>query len=102
GSAHGGRGGWTWYTGAAAWMLRAAWTGLMGLEKRGERVSLHALLPEGWTEASVVLRAGRATYRLTALRGCREVRLDGAVCPDGTVHLLDDGRAHSAVFPPRN
>lgn len=96
---HAGRGGWSWYTGAAAWMLRTVYYELMGLCVRGDEVSLHALLPADWEEASVVLRKGAAQYTLVACRSCQEVTLDGA--PTQTVRLLDDGRAHIARFPVR-
>ncbi len=96
-----GRGGWTWYTGAAAWMLRAAWHSLLGVRRRGDVVTMDALLPGEWDEASVVLRAGGAEYTLTASRGCAQALLDGEPCPDGGIRLADDGRRHRAVFPVR-
>ncbi|MBR4726715.1 MAG: hypothetical protein IK080_02385, partial [Clostridia bacterium] len=101
GAPHAGHGGWTWYTGAAGWMLRAAWTGLLGLEKHGDAVSMRALLPAEWNEVSAVLRAGRSTYTLTSSRACAEVRLDGEPCTDGVIRLVDDGAQHRAVFPAR-
>ncbi|MBR3504231.1 MAG: DUF3131 domain-containing protein [Clostridia bacterium] len=99
--AHAGRGGWTWYTGAAGWMLRAAWTGLLGVEKRGDTVRMNALLPKGWREVSAMLRVGGARYTLTSSRDCAMACLDGMPCPDGVVRLVDDGRAHRALFPAR-
>ena len=94
---HEGRGGWSWYTGAAAWMLRVVYYELMGLKKRGDVVELHAQLPAGWQEASVVLRKGAAKYTLVACRGCEGVTLDGE--PVDEVCLKDDGREHIARFP---
>ena len=94
---HEGRGGWSWYTGAAAWMLRVVYYELMGLEIRADRVWLRAQLPAGWEEASVVLRKGASEYTLTACRGCAQVTLDGQ--PVDQVRLLDDGRPHVARFP---
>src|SRR5690606_12264034 len=32
---HTGRGGWTWYTGSAAWMYRAGIEGILGLRREG-------------------------------------------------------------------
>jgi len=102
GAPHTGRGGWTWYTGAAAWLLRAAWVGLLGVRKRGDRVSMRALLPKEWNEVSVALRAGSALYTLTSSRGCADVLLDGEPCPDGAICLVDDGAQHRALFPARS
>ena len=83
-------------------MLRAAWVGLMGLEKRGDAVRMRALLPKAWNEVSAVLRVGGARYQLTSSRNCEEASMDGRPCPEGVVHLKDDGREHRAVFPARN
>jgi len=40
-----GRGGWTWYTGSAAWMYRVALEGILGLQRRGDTLSLQPCLP---------------------------------------------------------
>ncbi len=98
---HTGRGGWTWYTGAAGWMVRAAYVHLMGLSIRGKYAVLNALLPLSWDEASVTLRVGQSLYTLTARRSCGSALLDGApLSPEG-VALVDDGLNHQAVFPIR-
>ncbi len=98
---HTGRGGWTWYTGAAGWAVRAAYIHLMGLVRRGDTVTLRALLPKDWSEAAVTLRIGRSTYTLTARRSCGSPLIDGMPMPPEGVRLIDDGKNHLAVFPPR-
>ena len=99
---HAGRGGWTWYTGAAGWMLRAAYVHLMGYRRKGEYASLRALLPESWDEVSMAVRVGGATYTLTARRDCGSPLIDGKPMPPEGVRLTDDGREHFALFPPAN
>ena len=96
-----GRGGWTWYTGAAGWLVCAAYQHLMGFEKRGSYASLHALLPGEWDELSMTLRVGASLYTFTARRSCGSPLLDGEPLPPEGVLLIDDGRNHSAFFPPR-
>ncbi|MEA5065584.1 MAG: glucoamylase family protein [Eubacteriales bacterium] len=98
---HLGRGGWTWYTGAAAWLCRLAFTHLMGLDKRAQRARLNALLPEEWDEAAIELTVGGSRYRLTARRSAQSVTLDGAPGGGEFIDLIDDGPAHEAVFPCR-
>src|SRR5258708_14659891 len=39
---HLGRGGWTWYTGSAAWMYRAGLESILGLRRRGRHFSVAA------------------------------------------------------------
>ena len=94
-----GRGGWTWYTGSAAWFYRAVLS-LLGLEKRGSRVQLSALLGD-WPEVSVEMKSGRSVYRLVCRADAREVWLDGKLVDADEIEMVDDGRNHEAVFPPR-
>src|SRR5208282_3770429 len=56
---HGGRGGWSWYTGSAARMLSAAYA-LMGVEQEGGRIALRLDLfdPKGELEVKS-LRIGK-------------------------------------------
>ena len=43
-----GRGGWTWYTGSAAWLYRVAVEGILGLRKEGDRLIVDPSLPSEW------------------------------------------------------
>lgn len=96
-----GRGGWSWYTGSAAWMYWAVLTGLMGFEKRGDKARLLPRTgPEG-EEYTLVLRFGSANYHFTAARDTLFPTLDGARLEDGWAPLLSDGRTHEARFPMR-
>ena len=51
-----GRGGWSWYTGAAAWMHRAAIESIFGLEMTPQRLRLQPGLPSHWPHATLKLR----------------------------------------------
>ncbi len=44
-----GRGGWTWYTGSAGWLYRAAVEGILGLRRQGNRLFVRPALPSEWT-----------------------------------------------------
>ena len=94
-----GRGGWTWYTGSAAWMHRCI-LALLGYERRGDAVRLSALLGD-WPGVAVTVRFGRSRYRLVCDRAAREVTLDGRRVDDDWIVMADDGRAHEARFPAR-
>ncbi|MDO8770989.1 MAG: glucoamylase family protein [Burkholderiaceae bacterium] len=50
-----GRGGWSWYTGSAAWLYRAAIENLLGLTVRPGRLSLAPCLPAHWTFVEIRL-----------------------------------------------
>ena len=94
-----GRGGWTWYTGSAAW-LYVCILELLGYERRGDRVRLRALLGE-WPEVRMTLRFGGSTYRLTCDRRARRVEMDGRAVEEAFIRLVDDGGVHEATFPAR-
>ncbi|RYY81571.1 MAG: hypothetical protein EOO24_41885, partial [Comamonadaceae bacterium] len=56
-----GRGGWSWYTGSAAWMHRAAVETLLGLELRGAQLRMTPRVPAHWPDFEIALRLdGRA------------------------------------------
>ena len=47
-SPHVGRGGWTWYTGSAAWMYRLLVENLLGLKLEVNVLHFTPCLPAGW------------------------------------------------------
>ena len=53
---HAGRGGWSWYTGSAAWMYRAGLESLLGLRRRGSTFSVNPCIPSSWPEYEIVWR----------------------------------------------
>jgi len=64
-----GRGGWSWYTGSAAWMHRAAIESILGLEVRANRVCLRPCLPSHWPQARLTLERGGARHQFTICFG---------------------------------
>ncbi|MBC7918103.1 MAG: carbohydrate-binding protein [Rhodoferax sp.] len=64
-----GRGGWSWYTGAAAWMHRAAVESIMGLQQTALHITLTPCLPLHWPRAEITLARGAQTMRFIVMRG---------------------------------
>jgi cyclic beta-1,2-glucan synthetase len=98
---HVGRGGWTWYTGAAGWLHRAGLEWILGLRKRGSALRIDPCIPRQWNGFEITYRHGRTLYRITVenpkgvCRGVSRVSLDGALLPgEALVPLSDDGREH--------
>jgi cyclic beta-1,2-glucan synthetase len=98
---HVGRGGWSWYTGSAGWMYRAAVEWLLGLRRRGAALVIDPCIPRGWPGFEARLRFGAAGYRVAVdnprrvSRGVTAIALDGR--PQGAgapVPLVDDGAEH--------
>jgi cyclic beta-1,2-glucan synthetase len=94
-----GRGGWTWYSGAAAWAYRFALEAVVGVRRceGGWRVDPH--IPATWPAFEVVLREGAATCRIHVENpdgvnaGIAQALLDGEpVEPPILLRLQDDQR----------
>jgi len=94
-----GRGGWTWYTGSAAWLYDVFLRDFLGFDKKGSRVTLRPQAPESWEECTVLYHFGQSRYQLTASREMHFVTLDGARVQGEYVELHDDGKMHEARFP---
>ena len=63
-----GRGGWSWYTGAAAWMHRAAIESIFGLHLGAAELSFAPCLPSHWPQAELVLKRDGRTLRFVFAR----------------------------------
>ncbi|RST54891.1 GH36-type glycosyl hydrolase domain-containing protein [Variovorax sp. DXTD-1] len=59
-----GRGGWSWYTGSAAWLHRAAVETLLGLCVKGRMLSLTPRVPAHWPGFEIALRLGERSLVL--------------------------------------
>jgi cyclic beta-1,2-glucan synthetase len=66
---HLGRGGWTWYTGSAAWMYRVGLESILGFQlEGGDRLCIRPCVPDAWPEF-------RITYRLPNDNTCYEIHV---------------------------
>jgi cyclic beta-1,2-glucan synthetase len=99
---HVGRGGWTWYTGSAAWMYRAGLEWILGFRLQGSSLMLNPCIPKTWSNFEIVFRYNSAHYDIKVEnpngvnRGVVHVELDDVVLPsDNTsIALVDDGAPH--------
>ena len=65
---HVGEAGWSWYTGAAGWLLRLVYGELLGLRLRGEALRLAPRLPAALEGCAVIWRGHRVEYSGGAVR----------------------------------
>jgi cyclic beta-1,2-glucan synthetase len=72
-----GRGGWSWYTGAAAWLHRAAVESIFGLQLDARELSFTPCLPSHWPRAELRLTRDGRTMRFVFVRGDARAVLDG-------------------------
>ena len=96
---HTGRGGWSWYTGAASWMYRTMLETMLGFHLRGEVLTLTPCIPSTWPEFSLSFRHKSTSYGIRVSNphakngGVVRMTLDGVVV--SALHLVDDGRIHA-------
>ena len=102
--AHLGRGGWTWYTGAAAWLYRAGLESILGFRKFGQTLRIDPCIPREWNGFEIIYRHGRTPYRIAVespdliCRGVSRLSLDGsALDSDAGIPLVDDGKEHEIL-----
>jgi cyclic beta-1,2-glucan synthetase len=101
-SPHVGRGGWTWYTGSAAWMYRTALEWVLGFRLQGHELLLDPCVPKAWTHFEIVFRFHSARYEISVenpdgiSRGVSRADIDGLVLMQRPlrVPLVDDGVTH--------
>ena len=96
---HTGRGGWTWYTGAAGWMYRLIVESLLGLRLDVDRLRFTPCLPADWKSFLLHYRYRETFYHITVIRsgpGCDVVSMtvDDLVQSEKEVLLVDDRKEH--------
>jgi cyclic beta-1,2-glucan synthetase len=97
---HSRRGGWTWYTGAAGWMHRAATEWLLGVRVRDGRLEFSPCVRPEWRSYSLRYRSGDNDYLINvdnAAGGAGQIarlELDGRIVAGNSVPLLADGKPH--------
>ncbi|MEF2229693.1 MAG: glucoamylase family protein [Pseudodesulfovibrio sp.] len=100
-SPHVGRGGWTWYTGSAAWMYRLMLESLLGLSLEVDRLHFSPCLPPEWKGFTLHYRYRETVFHIQVVqvlekKGELSVSLDRIQQQDGCIPLTDDRKEHWA------
>ena len=88
-----GQGGWSWYTGSAAWMYRAWVEEVLGLKVQSGQLQVNPTIPAAWQGFSMRYRHGETVYQIEVEnpegceRGVAWVELDGQRLSDGVIAL---------------
>jgi cellobiose phosphorylase len=96
---HAGRGGWTWYTGSAAWMYRLILESLLGLRLEVDRLHIEPLVPASWPSFDVHYRHHETLHHIHVRnlgrgRAVTRVVCDGVEQPERTIPLRRDSAEH--------
>lgn len=101
---HIGRGGWTWYTGSAAWLYRLMVEALLGLTLAVDRLTFNPCVPADWPSYVVKYRFRNTAYRISFKRATPgnpkgTLRCDGNLEKDqDSLHLVDDLEPHVVEY----
>ena len=97
---HVGRGGWTWYTGAAGWMYRVTLEHILGIKREGAHLRIEPCVPAGWPRYRVTLRTSGAEYVIdvenseTSGSGVVSLTLDDQAVDDGRILIAPNSGRH--------
>jgi cellobiose phosphorylase len=96
---HTGRGGWTWYTGSAAWMYRLIVESLLGMRLEVDKLRITPCLPTDWEGFKMHYRYRETVYHIEVLQTPAEnaemhVTVDGIEQHDKAIPLVDDHQEH--------
>ncbi len=103
-SPHVGRGGWTWYTGSAAWLWRLGVERIAGLRPEDGGVRIEPCLPRAWRRVDVTIRHAGGGLSITIENpdgvetGVVERSVDGVAEANAVVAFPVDGRVRRVVI----
>jgi cyclic beta-1,2-glucan synthetase len=60
---HLGRGGWTWYTGSAAWLYRAGIEEILGFQQRGNKIFITPHIDPSWNKFTITYKYFNSIYK---------------------------------------
>jgi cellobiose phosphorylase len=95
-----GRGGWTWYTGSAAWFYRLLHEVIFGIDRQADSLRFRPRVPAAWARFKLHYRYYQTFYHIAfvqdpAHRGPVRLTLDGPPLPEGILRLVNDRREHA-------
>ncbi len=90
---HVGRGGWTWYSGAASVMYRVVLHDILGIQREGSNLRIDPCIARTWSRFEVTYRDGEGAVHVLVenpsgvQRGVASIEIDGAPATSGVVPL---------------
>lgn len=103
---HSGRGGWTWYTGAAGWMYRAGTQAILGLRREGDTLIVDPCIPPSWPGFEATINLADTTYVIKVVNAVKSPQTQGFATLDDReityegkgLSLALDGKKHQLLI----
>lgn len=93
---HIGRGGWSFYTGAAGWMYRVGIEGILGFKIQGRMMKIQPCIPDKWKGYKLEYITDKYDYKINVIRDKdKGIYLDGIRVEE---IMLEEGRSHNIVI----
>ncbi len=99
---HTGRGGWTWYTGAAGWMYRLTLETLLGLHLEVEQLRITPCMPAEWPSYKMHYRFRDTFYHITITRAAHpdNIASSSLLYDEYIIPLVNDYAEHYVACGP--
>ena len=96
---HLGQGGWTWYTGSAAWMYQLIVESFLGIQQKGEQLYFDPSTPRAWASFNVRYKCMDTMYDISikpagAGQNKTMIYFDGNASENTFLQLVNDGKEH--------
>ncbi|MBC7499235.1 MAG: hypothetical protein H7315_01840 [Herminiimonas sp.] len=100
---HIGRGGWTWYTGSAGWMVQFTLESLLGLQLETDKLHFFPCVPADWKSFEVDYRYRDTAYHITVMLieevdGNAMLTVDGIAQSGAAISLVNDRHKHAVTL----
>ncbi|WP_088189035.1 glucoamylase family protein [Desulfosporosinus sp. FKA] len=98
---HVGRGGWSWYTGAAGWLYQAGLEGILGFKRQGDRLILKPCIPSHWKGFRLTYTYCSSRYEIVVenpqgkMTGAEQITCDDVLLEEPIILLKDDSQVHT-------
>ena len=95
---HTGRGGWTWYTGAAGWLYQLFIESFIGLKREADKLYILPCLPQAWDAVKIQYRYINTLYRIELINPKQneilKIWVDGKEETGDFISLVNDELEH--------
>ncbi len=92
------RGGWTWYTGSAAWFYNVGIAHILGMVKRGKKLLIEPNVPSSWKDFEIEYKYMETIYKIKVIIGNSEkMVIDGEETKKREINLKNDKRLHTVI-----
>ncbi|MBN2853367.1 MAG: hypothetical protein JXQ23_11595 [Clostridia bacterium] len=99
-----GRGGWSFYTGAAGWMYQAGLYWILGFNKKGNRLYMTPCIPTSWHKFSIEYTYKETKYSINIEKSIKKGEkekicfLDNTKIEEDYITLINDRGTHNVLM----